>query len=314
MKSNYNYGSLGPFIDLSLLDWADGYPGVFSGGSSGVSSLEVEIGFGTGEYLAAMGAANPGVNFIGFEQCPTRIIKTLRKLHQAGVVNTRVLRIDAVWGFRFLLAPGTLDRVHCLFPCPWPKKKHIKHRLFQPAFLRLVRSRLKANGTLRIVTDHQPYAQWIGEGLEATGFSLQRRTIGAVHGTKFEKKWQEGGQELFDELTLTADQPYEFSPVEVLPVKIYFSKGFDPDRMVLEGVKGLITVSFPEYLFDPKRNAGMVHAIVSEDNRMQHVWVGIERTAKGWCVAPAAGTAILPTEGVQKAVEIVFQAVERSQK
>lgn len=308
MKSNYTYGSLAPFIDVSSLTWAAGYPRIFSGDRP----LEAEIGFGTGEYLAGLALARPQADFIGFEQCPTRIIKTLRKLHRSGISNVRVLRVDAAWGFRFILAPATLDRVHCLFPCPWPKKRHAKHRLFQPAFLRLVRSRLKTGGVLRVVTDHHPYAEWIAEGLAGTGFSLQRQTIGAVHGTKFEKKWQEGGQEQFDELTLAADQPYESSDQEVYPVKIYFAKGFDPDRLVLEDVKGRVTVSFPEHLFDPKRNAAMVHAIVSEDNRMQHVWVGIERTAKGWCVAPMAGTVALPTEGVRRAVELVFLAVEQS--
>ncbi|MEI6438537.1 MAG: hypothetical protein WCO69_07305 [Candidatus Omnitrophota bacterium] len=311
MKSNYNYGSLAPFIDLSLLDWSRGYPGFFSDGAP--TPLEVEIGFGTGEYLAGLAAASPGMNFIGFEQCPTRIIKTLRKLHQGGVSNARVLRIDAVWGFRFILAPGTVSRVHCLFPCPWPKKKHAKHRLFQPGFLRLVRSRLIGGGALRIVTDHRPYADWIAaQDLAAAGFSLQRRSVGAVHGTKFEKKWQEGGQDAFDELLLTADQPFNHHGTEAGAVKVYFTEKFDAKRLVLEGVRGRITVSFPQQLFDPERQAGMVHAIVSEDNRMQHVWVGIERTAKGWCVSPAAGTAVLPTEGVQLAVELVFRAVEKS--
>jgi hypothetical protein len=145
-----------------------------------------------------------------------------------------------------------------------------------------------------------------------TGFTLQRRTIGAVHGTKFEKKWQEGGQEVFDELILTADKPYAFNDFGVQDVKIYFCQKFNAGRLALEGVTGVLTISFPDQLYDAVREAGMVHAIVSEDKRIQHVWVMIKRTADGWCVAPAAGTAILPTEGVQKAVGLVFQAVERS--
>ncbi|MBF0388406.1 MAG: hypothetical protein HQL20_11270 [Candidatus Omnitrophica bacterium] len=310
MKSNYNYGSLAAFVDLTGFQWLNGYPRIFPVGSP----LEVEIGFGTGEYILGLGVQNPAVNFIGFEQCPTRIIKTLRKLHQHGVANSRVMRIDAAWGFRFVLAPGSVNRVHCLFPCPWPKKKHAKHRLFQPAFLRLVRSRLKEGGTLRIVTDQQLYADWIEEQLAETGFSLARAAIGAVHGTKFEKKWQEGGQEQFHELVLTADQPYKSGPAEVPSVQTYSCDDFDPDRLVLEGVSGPVTVSFPEYLFDTKRNAGMVHAIVSEDQRMMHLWVVIERAARGWRVAPAEGTLVLPTEGARKAMELVFQAVEQSVK
>jgi len=308
MKSNYNYGSLAPLIDLSARDWGRGVIEDFPAGVP----LEVEIGFGTGEYLVGLAAAAPEITFIGFEQCPGRIIKTLRKLHSTGILNVRLVRLDALWGFRFFFTRATLNQVHCLFPCPWPKKKHAKHRLFQPGFLGLVRSRLKEGGVLRIVTDHHPYADWIVEQLPGAGFTLERRMIGAVNGTKFEKKWQDGGQNIFDELLLTADQPAEWNEIRGNDVKSYTCKFFDASRMVLEGVKGDLTVSFADELYDPKRKSGMVHAIVSEDNRMQHVWVMIEPVAKGWRVAPAAGAAILPTKGVQKAVELVYQAVEKS--
>ncbi len=307
MKSNYVYGSLAPLVDLAAQDWSGGGLRLFGNDHP----LEVEIGFGTGEYLAGLSAGRPGVNCVGFEECPTRIIKTLRKLHQGGKLNVRLLRIDALWGFRCVLAGASVERVHCLFPCPWPKKRHAKNRLFQPAFLKLVRSRLRAKGTLRIVTDHHPYAEWIVENLAGTGFTLERRMIGAVHGTKFETKWRDGGQALFDELVLTADQPYEFKEKET-PVKIYFCKGFDPRRLVLEGITGRITISFPDRLVDDRRGAAMVHAIVSEDGRMQHVWIAVDPAAKGWRVAPAAGTVALPTEGVRLAVERVFEAVEKS--
>ena len=137
--------------------------------------------------------------------------------------------------------------------------------------------------------------------------------IGAVHGTKFEKKWQDGGQDAFDELLLIADCSYEWNDTGGGGVKIYQSKNFNASRMVLEGLRGEVTISFTDELYDSKRQSGMVHAIVSEDNRMQHVWVMIEPVKKGcWRVGPAAGAAILPTQGVQRAVELVFLAVEKS--
>ena len=58
----------------------------------------------------------------------------------------------------------------------------------------------------------------------------------------------------------------------------------------------------------------MVDAVVSEDGRAQHIWVVISRTQKGWCVSPAAGTMALPTEGVQRAVAYVAEAVGASIK
>ena len=57
-----------------------------------------------------------------------------------------------------MLAPGTLAGIHVYFPDPWPKKRHHKRRLLQPAFVQLLASRLAPGGYLHVATDWEEYA------------------------------------------------------------------------------------------------------------------------------------------------------------
>jgi tRNA (guanine-N7-)-methyltransferase len=224
------------------------------------------------------------------------------------------MKLDAVHGLEYLFAPGSLRKVHCLFPCPWPKKRHAKHRLFQPDVLRLIHSRLIRGGQLLIVTDHQPYADWIAENFPPEAFCFERRTIRARFETKFERKWRQAGQEAFHELILTKTGGVPADHKEMRPVKAYFLKDLDPERITCVDQSGPISIQFSDFLCDTGRKKVMLHAVVTEERRSQHVWIMVVHTSKGWCISPVEGTAVLPTEGVQKAVELVYEAAARTVK
>ena len=57
--------------------------------------------------------------------------------------------------------PRGLHRVFVNFPDPWPKKRHHKRRILQPAFLQLCAERLAGGGSLHIATDWANYAEHI---------------------------------------------------------------------------------------------------------------------------------------------------------
>jgi tRNA (guanine-N7-)-methyltransferase len=308
MKNNYEYGSLAPFLDIVGLSFPVDWQEIFGNGRP----LEVEIGFGTGEYITAVADRDAECNFVGFEQDAKRTIKTLKKINKAGLTNVRLLKLDAVQGLEHLFSPASLRKVHCLFPCPWPKKRHTKHRLFQGDVLRLIHSRLKPGGELLIVTDHRPYADWISENFLPEDFRFERRTVQPRFDTKFERKWRAAGQEEFYELVLTrtGGQPVDHKGIE--PVKVYFLKELVPEGITFEDQSGPVAIQFSDFLFDAVRKKAMVHVIVTEDRRSQHAWIIIKHTSKGWCVSLAEGSAVLPTAGVQRAVELVYEAASRS--
>jgi tRNA (guanine-N7-)-methyltransferase len=118
----------------------------------------LEIGFGNGEYLLARACAEPECNFLGIEVHRPGVGHLLLAADRAGVTNLRVICHDAVEVLPRITATS-LDEVLLLFPDPWPKKRHHKRRIVQPAFADLVASRLKIGGEFRLATDWEPYAE-----------------------------------------------------------------------------------------------------------------------------------------------------------
>ena len=57
------------------------------------------------------------------------------------------------------LEPESLHGVRLFFPDPWPKARHHKRRIVQPAFVELVASRLVPGGVFHMATDWEEYAE-----------------------------------------------------------------------------------------------------------------------------------------------------------
>jgi tRNA (guanine-N7-)-methyltransferase len=123
----------------------------------------VDIGFGAGETLLWHAERAPAVDFLGIEVYPPGVGRALQAIAARGLANVRVLRQDAVEVFEQRLAPRSIDRVMLLFPDPWPKKRHHKRRIVQPAFLTLLAQALKPGGILHMATDWMPYAEVMAE-------------------------------------------------------------------------------------------------------------------------------------------------------
>lgn len=118
----------------------------------------LEIGFGNGESLATIAARHPEHNYLGVEVHTPGVGHLLLKLAETGCSNVRVARMDAIEMLRQAIPANSLSGVFLFFPDPWPKQRHHKRRIVQPAFLELVLRALKPGGTLHMATDWQHYA------------------------------------------------------------------------------------------------------------------------------------------------------------
>ena len=174
----------------------------------------LEIGIGNGETLVELASAMPATDFIGAEVHPPGIGHCLLTVETRGLTNVRVVAHDAVELLEHMIPPAALDEVLLYFPDPWPKKRHHKRRIVQPAFVALVASRLKAGGRFRLATDWEPYAAWMLEMLSAStdftnvaldGGCIERPERGA---TRFERRGRRLGHRVFDlEFTRSGRQP-----------------------------------------------------------------------------------------------------------
>jgi len=127
----------------------------------------LEIGFGMGHSTAEIAATRPDTDFIGIEVYTPGVGSLLRAIESRGLTNLRVIQHDAVEVLRDRIAPGALAGVHVYFPDPWPKTRHHKRRLIQPAFVAALVGRLAPGGYLHCATDWEPYAAQMLEVLSA---------------------------------------------------------------------------------------------------------------------------------------------------
>jgi tRNA (guanine-N7-)-methyltransferase len=165
----------------------------------------MEIGIGDGETLLALAEARPEADFLGIEVHSPGIGHCLLGIESRGLANIRLSSHDAVEVLEKQLPDASLDEALLYFPDPWPKKRHHKRRIVQPAFVELVARKLKPGGTFRLATDWAPYAEHMLEVLRAspsfanaspTGDCVPRP--GSRPLTKFERRGERLGHEVFD--------------------------------------------------------------------------------------------------------------------
>jgi tRNA (guanine-N7-)-methyltransferase len=312
MKAEYcSFKPLIPFYDLKRpVEWNKQF--------NRHAPIEVEIGFGMGEVLMRMAGRSPDKDFIGIEQHWERICKTLRAMTRrrssdpSALGNIRILRMDARVAFERLFTSRSIDIIYCFFPCPWPKKGHIKHRLFANDFLRLVNSRLKKDGKLKIVTDFFPYCEWVLDQAKRAGFKVETKKIKPQYDTKFERKWREEGQEEFFEIDLFKKRHVSVPVKKDAVLKSYTLNAFDPRSLHLEDATGDISVIFKNMIFDENKQQAMIHALVAEEHLTQHFWITIIKKQNIWKIARAEGQNFLPTPAVAKALALVYEAARKT--
>jgi len=127
----------------------------------------LEIGFGMGDSTVAIARAQPDNDYLAIEVHTPGVGNLLKLLDAGGIGNVRVIQHDAVEVLRDMIAPDSLDGFHLFFPDPWPKKRHHKRRLVQPAFVAAIVARLKPGGYFHMATDWEDYALHALEVLRA---------------------------------------------------------------------------------------------------------------------------------------------------
>ena len=128
--------------------------------------LEVEVGCGKGKFLTDRARENPDCDFLGIERMLERVRLFDGKCRRGKIDNAKVLRLEALYTFHYLLPAHHARTVYVFFPDPWPKKKHHSHRLFGPLFLNALWKRLEVGGRIEFATDHHEYFETVCQCFE----------------------------------------------------------------------------------------------------------------------------------------------------
>jgi tRNA (guanine-N7-)-methyltransferase len=195
-------------LDPYLLTPAEGggvlcWPAVFGNDQP----VELEIGFGKGLFLLNSAQLRPDVNFVGIEIARKYQLLTATRIAKRGLRNVRLARADAREFLRDFVAGEACRVVHVYFPDPWWKKRHLKRRVFTPAFAGECERILKRGGRLSIATDVEEYFAIITgfvahstklRPLQAAAAVAGPATAGDVdYLTNFERKFRIEGRSIY---------------------------------------------------------------------------------------------------------------------
>ena len=116
-----------------------------------------ELGCGHGHFLAAYAQAHPEKLCIGIDMVSDRIRRAVRKRDRARLENLFFLHAEARLFLDTLPSGVGIAETFIMFPDPWPKVRHHKHRILQSEFLVAAAERATENSRLYFRTDFPSY-------------------------------------------------------------------------------------------------------------------------------------------------------------
>jgi tRNA (guanine-N7-)-methyltransferase len=153
------------------------------------SEVVVEIGSGMGEATAEIARTFPEKGFLAIEVHRPGIGSLILRALALEIANVKMINDDCHL-ILDLIEDGSVDTFHIFFPDPWPKTKHKKRRLINEEFSRVIATKLRTGGVLRVATDWQEYAiqirRVLDENPDLTGGIVERPEWRPL--TKFESQ------------------------------------------------------------------------------------------------------------------------------
>jgi tRNA (guanine-N7-)-methyltransferase len=124
---------------------------------------------------------------IGVDLVGERIERAIRKRERAALPNLHFIRAEARLFLQALPAGAQITEVFVLFPDPWPKLRHRKHRVLQADFLSQIAAHSAGDCRLFFRTDYRPYFE---DALAAVRNSAQWELVPAPWPFEFETVFQ----------------------------------------------------------------------------------------------------------------------------
>ena len=138
---------------------------------TGGRPLWLEVGFGGGEHLVHMAAANRDRFLLGAEPFVNGIAMLLGKVRDAGLDNLAIHPGDVRDLFE-VLPEASVAKVFLNYPDPWPKARHHRRRFVTPEYLAALHWVTVPGAEFRVATDIPDYVRQTLEEVPRAGFAL----------------------------------------------------------------------------------------------------------------------------------------------
>ena len=130
--------------------------------------IVIELGCGKGEYTVNLAKLNPNKNYVGIDVKGARFWRGAKtsleqKLDNVIFIRTQIELID------FIFDDQEVSEIWLTFPDPQIKYQRRKHRLTNPAFLKLYKKIINNEGLIHLKTDSEflhGYTLGVLEGLD----------------------------------------------------------------------------------------------------------------------------------------------------
>lgn len=170
---------------------------------SNFSQINLEIGFGDGEYLLRSAYSKPKELFIGVDVYINGIVKVLKKILEHGIENIMLSNVNCLF-FLDSLASKSIDNLVIINPDPWTKKKHHKRRLISFQNIQLFNHVTKYKHSIKITTDSASYVEAIQEifnkkkeFLDELKFKILNKSDDLYGISRYQRKAIEKGQNIY---------------------------------------------------------------------------------------------------------------------
>lgn len=158
----------------------------------------MDIGFGAAEPVVQLAHTFPDQTILAIDVHTPGIGDLVDRIVTDDLSNVVVLEADALELLPAL--PGSLMGVRSFFPDPWPKGRHHKRRLVQPAVLDAMAGVVESGGFWHLATDWGEYADSMLETFAAdprwTGGVIERPSWRPE--THFERRGRREGRPITD--------------------------------------------------------------------------------------------------------------------
>ncbi len=284
--------------------------------------IEVEIGFGYGEFLREIAQDRLHNNFVGIETSIFSAAKAQRKFAASGLENIRLIILDARFALRNLFGSASVAKVYLNFPVPWSKNRHAERRVIVPEFFTTLTDILYDKGIFELSTDVATYAQEAVLLGQSAGFGVLTQEINPDREsmTRFERKWKRFDRDIhFVRLQKQKTGRVERALEGMVPIPHQFIKH---DEIDISGLREILDKTFKsddgkqicvyKSIFkDLAWDQYLVKTVASDEGFIQQCILVLVRREQNWLVKLDGATNPYRTPAVKFAVKQLAQALTR---
>lgn len=144
----------------------------------------LEVGCGKGQFGCTFAKQNPDKNILCVERNRNVLILAIDSAREMGLTNIKFICGMAEY-LPSYLEPNSVEEIYLNFSCPFPKNKHIAHRLTNPRFLEIFKAVMKNDGVICQKTDNMHFFEYSIEQFSSCGFKLSNISLD-LHNSDFE--------------------------------------------------------------------------------------------------------------------------------